>query len=197
MESEYVAASKCVCSIWFIHKLLNFLDLHRQGPTKCHEDNSACVAISTKPVHRSRSKHIGVKYHNVREASLNGEVELVQVWTEHQIGDIFTKSLTKADFIRCRETLMGYIPFDEMVRRHPKPKSKASQKLNLVYSSNTSVLSDAHDSSIAVTKVRWPEFIVSQKINWLQHAPGCMSWKDSIMGIASYDCPGYGTAAAC
>jgi hypothetical protein len=197
MESEYVAASKCVCSIRFIHKLLNFLDLHRQGPTKCHEDNSACVAISTKPVHRSRSKHIGVKYHNVREASLNGEVELVQVWTEHQIGDIFTKSLTKADFIRCRETLMGYIPFDEMVRRHPKPKSKASQKLNLVYSSNTSGSSNAHDSSIAVTKVRWPELIVSQKINWLQHAPGCMSWKDSIMGIASYDCPGYGTAAAC
>jgi len=134
MESEYVAASKCVCSIRFIHKLLNFLDLHRQGPTKCHEDNSACVAISTKPVHKSRSKHIGVKYHNVREASLNGEVELCQVWTEHQVGDIFTKSLSKADFIRCRETLMGYISFDEMVRQHPNPKSKVTQKLNIKYS---------------------------------------------------------------
>jgi hypothetical protein len=71
MESEYVAASKCVCSIRFIHKL-GFIDLHRKGPTKVHEDNSACVAISTKPGHKSRSKDIGVKYHNVREASMNG-----------------------------------------------------------------------------------------------------------------------------
>jgi hypothetical protein len=195
MESEYVAASKCVCSIRFIHKLLNFLDLHRQGPTKCHEDNSACVAISTKPVHKSRSKHIGVKYHNVREASLNGEVELCQVWTEHQVGDIFTKSLSKADFIRCRETLMGYISFDEMVRRHPKPKSKVTQKLNIKYSPNQRVPSDAHESVATETKLSWPAFTVSQTIDWKERAPGCISWKDSILGNTGFECPGYGAAA--
>ena len=198
MESEYVAASKCVCSIRFIHKLLAFLDLHRQGPTKCHEDNQACVAISTKPVHKSRSKHIGVKYHIVREASLNGEVELYQVWTEHQVGDILTKSLSKADFIRCRETLMGYISFDEMVKQHPKPKSKVTQKLGIKYSQNKRIFSDTHESSSSATKLSWPAFTVSHQIDWNEKAPGCMSWKDSIMGKQSFECPGYGaTAAAC
>ena len=33
MESEFVAASKLVCSIRFIHKLLEFVDLKRLGPT--------------------------------------------------------------------------------------------------------------------------------------------------------------------
>jgi hypothetical protein len=195
MESEYVAASKCVCSIRFIHKLVGFLGLNRKGPTKVHEDNSACVAISTKPVHKSRSKHIGVKYHNVREASMNGEVELVQVWTEHQVSDIFTKSLCKADFIRCRETLMGYVPFNDMVRAHPKPQKEITKKLNLVYTPNPRVFSDARgDSAIVEPFFNWPEQTVSQIINWQENAPGCMSWKDCIMGKPEYESPGYGAS---
>jgi hypothetical protein len=115
MESEYVAASKCVLGIRFVHKFMNFVGLKRNGPTKVHEDNAAGIAITSKQVHRARSKHSGVKYHNVREAAQNGEVELVQVWTEHQTADIFTKSLKTQDFERCRETLMGRVPFSEMV----------------------------------------------------------------------------------
>ena len=46
-----------------------------------------------------------MKYHNVREAYQNGEIELIQVWTSHQVADIFTKNLAPGDFIRCRETL--------------------------------------------------------------------------------------------
>ena len=92
MESEYVAASKCVLSIRFLHKFLKFVDHERTGPTRIHEDNQACIAITDNPVHRSRSKHIGVKYHNVREASQNGEVKLTYINTEHQVADLFTKS---------------------------------------------------------------------------------------------------------
>jgi len=171
---------------------LNFLNLERQGATKIHEDNSACVAISTKPVHKSRSKHIGVKYHNVREACMNGEVELVQVWTEHQIADIFTKSLTKADFIRCRETLMGYVPYDDMVSQHPKSVKSITKALKLTYSDNIAATKLDHDSE---PEVRWPKKVVSAEIDWATCAPGCMSWKDSIMGRRSYDVPGYGSVA--
>jgi len=95
MESEYVAASRCVLSVRFLHKFMDFVQLDRAGPTKVHEDNAACIAITAKPVHRSRSKHIAVKYHNVREAVENGEVELVQVWTEHQVADLFTRSRSR------------------------------------------------------------------------------------------------------
>ena len=136
MESEYVAASKCVLSIRFLHKFLEFMELSRGGPTHVHEDNSACIAITSKPVHRSRSKHIGVKYHNVRDANENGEVELVQVWTEHQVADLFTKSLNTKTFTRLRETLMGYVPFDEMVKNHPKPAAKSADVKQVRYVTN-------------------------------------------------------------
>ena len=85
---------------------------------------------------------------NVREACQSmeegkePECKLVQVWTEHQVSDIFTKSLGKNDFERCRETLMGRVPFAEMVEKHRKndPKIvkvassyKAPNGVNLVY----------------------------------------------------------------
>ena len=120
MKSEYVAASKCVLSIRFLHKFLRFFELNRGGPTKVHKFNAAYIAVSTKPVFCARSKHIGVKYHNVREAAQNGEVELVQVWTEHNPADLFTKMVPQAKFIRFRETLMGRVSFNTMVANHVK-----------------------------------------------------------------------------
>lgn len=53
MESEYVVASKCVFSIRFLHKFLRFVELNRGGPIKVNENNAACIAISTKPIHRA------------------------------------------------------------------------------------------------------------------------------------------------
>jgi hypothetical protein len=40
MESEYVAASKCVLSIRFLHKFMVFMDMSRKGPTKVHEEDN-------------------------------------------------------------------------------------------------------------------------------------------------------------
>ena len=118
MEAEYVAASKCVCAIKFLHKLCEFVKLRRTGPTQVAEDNAACVAISTKPVHRQRSRFIGVKYANVREGCLTGVCTLVQTPTKLQCADLFTKQVPGPDFIRFREVLMGYVSYAEMVERY-------------------------------------------------------------------------------
>ena len=137
MESEYVAACKCVLAILFLHKLLLFMGIEREGPTQVMEDNTACIAITGQPVHRSRSKHIGTKWHKLRETCQSGQTELIQVWTEHQVADIFTKSLSRTDFERLRATLMGEIPFAQMVANHQKTVSKATAKVNQAYCLNS------------------------------------------------------------
>jgi hypothetical protein len=134
MESEYVAASRCVLAIRFLHKFLRFVDFPRDHPTRVLEDNAACIAITDKPVHRQRSKHIGVKFMNVREASLAGEVKLVAVATEHQVADLFTKSLAKGPFLRLRDTLMGTVPFTDMVRQHQE--TVKAEKATVKYVTN-------------------------------------------------------------
>ena len=59
----------------------------------------------------------------VKLLSKNKEVTLVQVWTEHQTADIFTKSLGKAAFKRFRSCLIGSVSdpmvhYDTMMQTH-------------------------------------------------------------------------------
>ncbi|GJY82671.1 retrovirus-related pol polyprotein from transposon TNT 1-94 [Tanacetum coccineum] len=60
---------------------------------------SACsIAISCNPVQHSRTKHIDVRYHFIKEQVKNGIVELFFVGTEYQLADMFTKALSEDRF---------------------------------------------------------------------------------------------------
>ena len=61
-------------------------------------DNTSAIAISNNPVQHSRTKHIDIMYHFIREHIMNGTVELHFVPTADQIADIFTKPLDEATF---------------------------------------------------------------------------------------------------
>ncbi|GJX46779.1 retrovirus-related pol polyprotein from transposon TNT 1-94 [Tanacetum coccineum] len=65
-------------------------------PTFC--DSKAAIAISCNPVHHSRTKHIDVRYHFIKEQVEKGIVELFFVGTEYQLADLFTKALSEDRF---------------------------------------------------------------------------------------------------
>nr|GEV13240.1 hypothetical protein [Tanacetum cinerariifolium] len=56
-------------------------------------DSKAVIAISCNPVQHSRTKHIDVRYHFIKEKVEKGIVELFFVETEYQLADLFTKAL--------------------------------------------------------------------------------------------------------
>nr|GEX25317.1 integrase, catalytic region, zinc finger, CCHC-type, peptidase aspartic, catalytic [Tanacetum cinerariifolium] len=51
------------------------------------------IAISCNPVQHSRTKHIAVCYHFIKEHVEKGTIELYFVKTDYQMGDLFTKAL--------------------------------------------------------------------------------------------------------
>ncbi|GJZ01303.1 retrovirus-related pol polyprotein from transposon TNT 1-94 [Tanacetum coccineum] len=59
---------------------------------------SGAIALCCNNVQHSRTKHIDVRYHFIREQVENGIVELYFVWTEYQLADIFTKPLPRERF---------------------------------------------------------------------------------------------------
>ncbi|GJW87806.1 retrovirus-related pol polyprotein from transposon TNT 1-94 [Tanacetum coccineum] len=61
-------------------------------------DNKSAIALCCNNVQHSRSKHIDVKHHFIKEQVENGVVEIYFVKTEYQLADIFTKALPRERF---------------------------------------------------------------------------------------------------
>ena len=96
-EAEYIAAGSCCAQIlWMRNQLRDYGLLLTKIPIFC--DNTSAIAISNNPVQHSRTKHIDIRYHFIREHVMNGTVELHFVPTEDQIADIFTKPLDESTF---------------------------------------------------------------------------------------------------
>ena len=55
-------------------------------------------AIANYPVLHSKTKHIEIRYHFIRDHVMNGEVELHFIPTEFQLADLFTKPLDESRF---------------------------------------------------------------------------------------------------
>ena len=60
-------------------------------PISC--DNTSVISISKNPVMHSKTKHIPIKFHFLREQVLNNTIKMEYVSTHCQIADIFTKPL--------------------------------------------------------------------------------------------------------
>ncbi|GJV39029.1 hypothetical protein Tco_1417469 [Tanacetum coccineum] len=64
-------------------------------------DNKSVIALCCNNIQYSRSKHIDIRYHFIKEQVENGMVELYFVRTEYHLADIFTKALgrERLDFL--------------------------------------------------------------------------------------------------
>ncbi|KAL8109944.1 hypothetical protein AgCh_025879 [Apium graveolens] len=72
-------------------------------PIYCH--NTSTINISKNPVNHSRTKHIDVRHHFLRDIAAKGKIALDFVPTEYQLADIFTKPLGEARFSTIRREL--------------------------------------------------------------------------------------------
>ncbi|GKB69047.1 retrovirus-related pol polyprotein from transposon TNT 1-94 [Tanacetum coccineum] len=59
---------------------------------------SCAIALCCNNVQHSRSKHIDIRHHFIREQVEKGVVELYFVMTDYQLADIFTKALPRERF---------------------------------------------------------------------------------------------------
>nr|GEU54404.1 retrotransposon protein, putative, unclassified [Tanacetum cinerariifolium] len=96
-EAEYVSLSAC-CSqvIWMRRQLLYYGYPYNKIPMYC--DSKSAIAISCNPVQHSRTKHINIRYHFIKEHVERGTIELYFVRTEYQLADLFTKALLRERF---------------------------------------------------------------------------------------------------
>nr|GFB07381.1 retrovirus-related Pol polyprotein from transposon TNT 1-94 [Tanacetum cinerariifolium] len=103
-EAGYVAAAGYCASILCIKSQLSDCDIHyNMVPIFC--DNTSAIAIFNNPVLHSRTKHIDIRYHFIRDYILKEDIELHFIPTEYQLADIFTKPLDEPTFTRLKAEL--------------------------------------------------------------------------------------------
>ena len=96
-EAEYIAAGSCCAQIlWMRNQLADYGFDFKSIPIHC--DNTSAIAITHNPVMHSRTKHIEIRYHFIRDHVQNGTISLQYIPTENQLADVFTKPLDEFRF---------------------------------------------------------------------------------------------------
>nr|GEY93290.1 retrovirus-related Pol polyprotein from transposon TNT 1-94 [Tanacetum cinerariifolium] len=115
-KSEYMSLSACCAQVlWMQTQLMDYGFHFNKIPIYC--DSKSAIAISCNPVQHSRTKHIAVRYHFIKEHVEKGTTELYFVKTDYQLADIFTKALpaNRFNYLVCR-LCMRSLPPKELER---------------------------------------------------------------------------------
>lgn len=97
-EAEYVSLASAVQEAMWLRGLLNCIGHPQHSATIIKEDNTSCMLIATSPKQHSRTKHIDIKYHFLRNAIKDNIIVLEYCPSESMLADVFTKSLARTIF---------------------------------------------------------------------------------------------------
>jgi hypothetical protein len=101
-EAEYVAMCESAQEAVWLRVLLNDIGFSQDSPTVIFEDNQGAIALSQNPKDHSRTKHIDIKYHYIREKVAEKQLEIQYCATGEMTADTLTKSLPKPAFEKFR-----------------------------------------------------------------------------------------------
>jgi hypothetical protein len=96
-EAEYVAASSCCAQVlWIQNQMFDYgmSFLH----TPIYIDNKSTICIINNPVKHSKTKHIEIRFHFIRDCNEKKLIQVVKVHTDNQLADLFTKAFDVGRF---------------------------------------------------------------------------------------------------
>ncbi|GJW78729.1 retrotransposon protein, putative, ty1-copia subclass [Tanacetum coccineum] len=90
-EAEYVAAANCCGQVlWIQNQMLdygfNFMN------TKIYIDNESTICIVKNPVFHSKTKHIEIRHHFIRDSYEKRLIQVIKIHTDHNVADLLTKA---------------------------------------------------------------------------------------------------------
>jgi hypothetical protein len=103
-EVEYVAAGSCCAQLlWMRQTLKDYGYTMNHIPLLC--DNESVIKIAYNPCENSRTKHIDIQHHFLRDHAIKGDIVISHVGTNDQLANIFTKPLDEKRFRELRSEL--------------------------------------------------------------------------------------------
>ncbi|GKA93825.1 putative ribonuclease H-like domain-containing protein, partial [Tanacetum coccineum] len=96
-EAEYVAAASCCGQVlWIQNQLLdygyNFMN------TVIYIDNTSTICTIENPVQHSKTKHIEIRHHFIRDCNAKKLIQMAKIDTQHNVADLLTKGFDAGRF---------------------------------------------------------------------------------------------------
>lgn len=95
-EAEYMALSDGVAEALSLSYLLKEIDDRQQKPIPIKCDNQSAIQLAETDAYKSRSKHIDIKHHFLRDEISKGNIRVDYIPTEQMVADHLTKSVSAA-----------------------------------------------------------------------------------------------------
>jgi hypothetical protein len=103
-EAEYIAASHCCAQLLWMRQTLRDYG-YKLSKVPLIFDNESAIPMADNPVEHSRTKHIDIRYHFLRDHQKKGDIEIAYVNTNNRLADIFTKPLDEKTFSKLSNEL--------------------------------------------------------------------------------------------
>lgn len=107
-EAEYIALSCAVKETIWLNSLAEEIAPELKQTVTLMCDNQGAIQLAKSEGYRSRSKHIALKYHHIRENVANKDIDLQHIGTEEMIADSLTKAVFGSKTLYCT-THMGLL----------------------------------------------------------------------------------------
>eukprot|EP00742_Colponemidia_sp_Colp-10_P002552 GILJ01002727.1.p2 GENE.GILJ01002727.1~~GILJ01002727.1.p2 ORF type:complete len:509 (+),score=47.37 GILJ01002727.1:627-2153(+) len=104
-EAEYMAASHAAREALWLKKLLDELGIKKQDSISIFSDSQGAIALGKNPVNHSRTKHIDIQHHFIRDLIESNVIAMKYLQTEEMPADLLTKPLSKEKHEFCMKKL--------------------------------------------------------------------------------------------
>ncbi|GJR26921.1 ribonuclease H-like domain-containing protein [Tanacetum coccineum] len=96
-EAEYVAAASCCGQVlWIQNQLLDYG--YNFMHTVIYIDNTSTICIIENPVQHSKTKHIEIRHHFIRDCNTKKLIQMAKIDTQLNVADLLTKGFDAGRF---------------------------------------------------------------------------------------------------
>ncbi|GJY28500.1 putative ribonuclease H-like domain-containing protein [Tanacetum coccineum] len=96
-EAEYVAAASCCGQVlWIQNQMLDYG--YNIMNTKIHIDNESTICIVKNPMFYSKTKHIEIRHHFIRDSNEKKLIQMIKIHTDHNVANLLTKAFDVGRF---------------------------------------------------------------------------------------------------
>ena len=97
-EAEFISLAHCVREVHWIRATLSELEAEQSNLTVVHQDNLGAISWTTEIQGLRKVKHIGIRYHFLRDAVEEEAIEVTYISSAKNKADRLTKVLVTSVF---------------------------------------------------------------------------------------------------